>query len=609
MRWAWLLLLLLLPVPAAASGYADLGTLEREAVDDALAMRGLTIEPEPQGKMIAQVHVVNLDVFLARERVPLVWANIFHRTTRESHVLRESLLHAGDHYDQALVEETTRNLQEPTLSNVVAVLPVRSMEPGMVELLIVTRDVWSLRFNQDYEAAGGRLNYYTASLSENNLFGWRKNLAAVFVMDQGSMSFGPSYIDPNVLGTRLRLRASFSWLWERELGGWLGGLRAGAQEGTRSTFSLEYPLWSLARRWGAYADFNHYDGVVRRFYGSELYPEPLGNGATAPWVYRMKSVNTYESVTRSFPTTSVIHRVSLGHEFALSRPTFMSDFPYPEGSSEREQFARKVFPLSERASEAFLAYELFTPTYRTLRDFNTFDFREDTRIGPWLWLKAGQASTALGSERNFAVFQTSFDMAGDLLGGLQGVGASWESRVYDSQATDQLMRGRFVLATPVLGGVVRVVAAGNMAVLMNNRRGRYFLVGGSAGADTNPTLGDGYPRTFDSVLRGYPVNAFYGTGAKLVGHVEVRTMAIKLAFLRLGGLVFFDAGHAAEHLDNLSLYEDVGFGLRLLLPQLNTYALRADWAFPLRTSHRSSTTPEVPAGWPGRMTFGFRQVF
>ena len=599
MRWAWLLLLLL-PTTAAAAGYADLGKLEREAVDDALAARGLTIEPEPQGKMIAKVHVVNLDVFLARERVPLVWANIFHRTTREDHVLRESLLQAGDHYDQALAEETTRNLQDPTLSNVVAVLPVKSTTPGMVDLLIVTRDVWSLRLNQDYEASGSYLMHYTASLSENNLLGWRKNLAAVFVMNQGEMHFGPNYIDPNILGTRLRLRAAFYWIWAREG----RSIEGGPQEGTSSLFSLEYPLWSLARRWGADAEFSHFDGVIRQFRGAEIAQIPLADGINVPWVYHLKTINSSASVTRSFPRPSVIQRVSLGHELALYRPTFMPDFRYPEGSAQRDQFASQAFQYSERAADLFLSYQLFTPTYRTFRDFNTFDFREDMRIGPWLGLKLGRASTLVGSDRDFTLFQTSFDMAGDLLGGVQSAGASWSSRVQDDgEVTNQSINGRFVLATPILGRILRVVAAGNLGVLVNNTHKLRFYVGGANGTDTSATLADGYPRTFDSVLRGYPVNEFSGLGAKIVGHVEVRSVALKLAFLRLGGLVFFDAGHAADSLDHLSLYEDVGFGLRLLLPQLNTYALRADWAFPLRAS------PSMPAGWPGRLTFGFRQVF
>jgi hypothetical protein len=596
MRGACLLLLFLLPASAAASGYADLGKLEREAVDDALSLRGLSIEPEPQAKIIGVVHVVNLDVFLPRERVPLVWANIFHRTTREHHVRRESLLYAGDRYDQDLVEETTRNLQDPTLSNVVAVLPVKSSTPGMVDVLIVTRDVWSLRFNQDFEFQQGQLIYYTASLSENNLLGWRKNLAAVFEMNQGEMSFGPNYIDPNIMGTRLKLKAAFYGIWARQI----GEIAAGPYEGTSSLFHLEYPLYSLASRWGAAADFSHVDGVIRRFLGTELREIPLdgiirnacnpGPAAlpgqeTAPWMYRRRTVNTSEVVTRSFPRPRIIQRVSIGYELALVRPSFTPDFPYPDGSSQRVQFAQEVFPLSERTADLFVRYDLFTPRYRTYRDFNTFDFREDVQLGSTLSLKAGRASTLVGSDKDFSVFQTSLDFAADWWGGRESVGGSWEGRLADGQMSNQLVEGRASLATPVLAHLFRVVAAGNVGFLYENTRKRYFFVGG------------------DNGLRGYPVGEFVGCGALFIGHIEARSMALKLAFLRLGGLLFFDAGHAAADAGSLTFYDDVGFGLRLLIPQLNTYALRADWAFPLRP------VPGMPAGWPGRMSFGFRQVF
>ena len=598
MRGACLCLLFLLSfaASAAAAGYADLGKLEREAVDDALALRGLRIEPEPQGKIITQVHVVNLDVFLARERVPLVWANIFHRTTREHHIRRESLLQAGDRYDQDLAEETTRNLQDPTLSNVVAVLPVTSATPGTVDVLIVTRDVWSLRFNQDFQAQQNYLLYYTASLSENNLFGWRKYVAAVFVMDQGEMSLGPNYVDPNILGTRLRFEAAFYWNWRRDP----GPFNPGREEGSSSRFHLEYPLYSLASRWGAAVDFSHYDGVYRRFLGTELRTVPFDNVSrsicnpgpaalpgeeTAPWMYRLKTINTSESVTRSFPRPSVIQRISLGHELNLIRPSFTDDFPYPDGSSERQLFAQEVFPLSERISDVFLRYQLFTPRYRTYRDLNTFDFREDMQIGPSLSLKAGRAASFIGSDKDLTLFQTSLDLTADWWGGLQSVGGSWEARVAGDDVTDQLIHGRFTLATPVLARVFRVVAAGNLGLLYENTRKRYFVEGGDTG------------------LRGYPVGEFVGCSAAFIGHIEARSMALKLAFLRLGGLLFFDAGDAGADAHSLIFYDDVGFGLRLLIPQLNTYALRADWAFPLRPA------PGVPVGWPGRITFGFRQVF
>jgi hypothetical protein len=182
--------------------------------------------------------------------------------------------------------------------------------------------------------------------------------------------------------------------------------------------------------------------------------------------------------------------------------------------------------------------------------------------------------------------------------------------VVGGEVTDQLVRGRAILATPVLAGLLRVVAAGNLGLLFRNTRKRFFAVGGDTGPGGNESIpgdyqvdGDSGLRAYDSVLRGYPVGEFVGCGAQFVGHIEARSMALKLAFLRLGGLLFFDAGHAAADASRLAFYSDAGFGLRLLIPQLDTYSLRADWAFPLRPA------PGMPAGWPGRMTFGFRQVF
>jgi hypothetical protein len=488
-------------------------------------------------------------------------------------------------------------------------------------LLIVTRDVWSLRFNQSFEAQGNHLLYYTGQLSENNLFGWRKFLAAVFIMDQGEMYFGPNYVDPNILGTRLKLQAAFYWIWARQI----GEIAAGPQEGTSSHVRLEYPLWSLARRWGGYAEFRHFDAVIRRFLGANLRQIPLDGTPrnacdplpavspdvpTAPWLYRLKTVSTSAALTRSFPRPTVIQRVSLGHELSLVRPSFTSDFPYAQGSPERAQFSQEVFPLSERVADLFLRYELFTPRYRVFRDLNTFDFRENIRLGPYLSLTAGRAGAWVGSERDMSIFQTSFGLTNAALGGLQSVGGSWEARVVGGEVTDQLVRGRVTLATPVLARLLRVVAAGNLGLLFRNTRKRYFAVGGDTGLAGNESIrsdyqvdGDSGLRAYDSVLRGYPVGEFVGCGAQFVGHIEARSMALKLAFLRLGGLLFFDAGHAAADAKRLAFYGDAGFGLRLLIPHLDTYSLRADWAFPLRPA------PGMPAGWPGRMTFGFRQVF
>ncbi len=587
--------LLLLALLATDSGYQQLGQLEREAVDDALAMRRLEIDPAPEGKRVGWVYVVNLDIFLPRDRVPLLWVNLFHRTTREQHIRRECLLQAGDVYRQSLAEETARNLKDPALSNVVAVLPVRTREPDGVDVLIVTRDVLSIRLNQDFEFQAGELIYYTASLSENNLMGWRKTASMVFVMRQGDMSFGPNYVDPNILGSRLKLQAAFYWIWARQL----GRIAAGPSEGTSSRLRLEYPLYSLASRWGAFIDFSHFVGVRRQFYGAELATISLADEASAPCgrpgsvpaqdaapcVYRERSLGGTSGVTRSFPGQGVIQRVTLGHELSLHRASLPKDFPAdPE---LRTRFEARVLPRAQRTSMPTLQYEAFAPRYRVYRDLDTFDFREDWRLGPRASLKVGRAIEALGSDIGFTSLGAWADWATDAGNGLQSVSAGWQTRLHGTDMTDQTVTARTTLASPVLAHTARLVASGEAGLCLDDRLNHGFAAGGQTG------------------LRGYPVGAFGGPGAQAyyLAHLEARSVALKAWSLRLGGLLFVDAGHAAATPRNLELYGDVGVGLRLLIPQLNTYALRADWAFPVRP------LGGTPAGWPGRASFGFRQVF
>lgn len=586
---------LLIALLVASSGYQDLGQLEREAVDDALAARRLEIDPAPEGKRVDWVWVVNLDIFLPRDRVPLLWVNHFHRTTREQHVRRESLLQVGDVYRQALADETMRNLQDAALSNVVVVLPVKTREPNSVDVLIVTRDLLSIRLNQDFEYQAGQLIYYTASLSENNVMGWRKNAAISFVMRQGDIWFGPNYIDPNVLGSRLKLQVAFNWIWSRQL----GHIAAGPSEGSSSRVRLEYPLYSLASRWGAFTDFSHFIGVKRQFYGADLATIALddpnakcgrpgnstSNPGAVPCLFRDRSLGGTSGVTRSFATDRLVHRLTLGHELTLRRTSLPQDFPADPELATR--FADRVMPPAQRTSIPTFQYEVFTPNYRVYRDLNTFDFREDWRLGPHATFKIGRASELVGSDFAFTNLSASADWTADAGDGLQSFAASWEARIRGSDVTDQVITARTTLASPVLARTLRLVASGEAAFIVDDRLNRGYAVGGQSG------------------LRGYPVGAFGGLGARAyyLAHVEARTMPLKAWFLRVGGLAFVDAGHAATGARDLALYEDVGVGVRLLLPHLNTYTLRADWAFPLRP------LGGLPAGWPGRASLGFRQVF
>ena len=76
--------------------------------------------------------------------------------------------------------------------------------------------------------------------------------------------------------------------------------------------------------------------------------------------------------------------------------------------------------------------------------------------------------------------------------------------------------------------------------------------------------------------------------------------AIRFLFgIRVGAMLFYDAGHAADTIDQLSIQHDIGLGIRSLTPQLSREVFRFDLAAPL-------TGPG--AGHP-RLILGFRQAF
>jgi hypothetical protein len=581
--------------PARAEAPRALGRLEQESVDEALAGLGLRVEPHPEGKVVGAIAVVNQEVFSQRDwKFQLL--NFFHRTTRPYILQRELLVKPGLPYDEALVEESIRNLQsppqlviggrpfgQPELSSVVAIVPVASSRPGTVDLLVVTRDVWSLRFNTNFEFQQNTLSLLDTSLSENNLFGWRKYMSVGFTMDQGAYAIGPTYFDPNVAGTRLTLLAAASTIYTRG---------TNAYEGNGELFSLRYPLFSLASRWGGGVDVSHQDAVVRNFRGNalrlvDLDGMPAGVVEAIPYEYRRTVAAVNSSGVRSFGV-DVIQRVTVGHLFDARRSSVLSDFPGdpadPQRALDERRFLDQLAPVSEQRSEPYVGYDLFTPRYAVYRDLNTFDLRENRQLGPALSLRVGYGLPALGADFTAVALSGAASWAADLDGGYGQVLVQGGARLRDDRWIDQNATARLYVTTPVLKRAIRIVLSTEAdAARADTQRRRYFL-GGSTG------------------LRGYAIGDFQGT-SMLVSHAEVRTAPLPIFSQRFGALLFYDVGHAAASFRELVPHHDFGLGLRWLIPQLNSSVLRFDWAI------ATQSTPFTAAGLPGRFSAGFLQVF
>jgi hypothetical protein len=573
---------------ARAEPLASLGALERQSVMEALSALGLTLDASPAGKRIGRIYVVNQEVFSPHD-LHLQFLNHLHFTTRPEMVGRELLLAPGQPWSEALADESVRNLQAPPplffadgsrfaapqISSVVALVPVLATEPGTVDLLVVTRDLWSLRFNTEFQFQRDTLSSLKTSVSENNLFGWRKNLAAGFELDQGRFGVGPTYFDPNLSGTRLTLLLSGTAWYARD---------TNRYEGDNETLSLRYPLYALANRWGAGLDASHQDAIVRHFCDNQLCPVAVG-GATVPFAFRRRDLAVDANLVRSFGR-SVIQRVTAGYRVERPRSLVLADFPLDPATPDLpRQFLEAWAPRSETRSEPYLRYELFTPRYGVFRELDTFDLRESRRLGPLLAFEVGAGLPALGADRVAYPMRATASWAAAPAGTGFGVAQIQASaRARPGELIDQRLSALAFVASPPIAGVARVVVAATSDVARADTYRTRFFLGGDTG------------------LRGYQIGEFQGTVAA-AAHAEVRTLPLALASQRFGALLFYDVGHAADSYTALVPHHDVGIGLRWLIPQLNSSVLRIDWAIATQSG------PYTEPGFPGRITAGFMQSF
>ena len=563
------------------SNNSPLGSYERDALAQALARRHLTVEQHPEGKVVRRILVVSLPVF-GHEEGFLRWFNLFHVTSRQYVVRREVLLRPGQVWDEDLVDETRRRLRDPLFTSLAVVEPVvaEGGAPDQIDLLVVTRDIWSLRTNTSYEIQESSLTRLSMSLSENNLFGLHKQVAVVFDMDQGAFAIGPQYIDKNLAGRHLQLLAKWDAVFGRV---------SGSLEGSTSYTSFSYPLWSLETPWGAGVTATHYDAIARSFLGTSLrtYDNPdTADVEAVPWEYHERDVDLESSVVRQLGHR-IKSRITAGHRLSIHRPSVLDTFPGDDVT--RAAFERDVLPRSERSSALFLRYSLFTPQYVVYRNIDTFDLPEDAQLGPQLSFEVAAASTLLGSERTFETAALSgvwtVNLAGD---GVVQFAASASSRLEGDDLIDNLVSASVSGATPARLGA-RLAWRLLWSRRYNETSNHLFTLGGDTG------------------LRGYQIGAFVGTGpeqVRILGNLEVRTLPFKALFTRMGGVAFYDAGHAADCYrgcqDSLALYQDVGLGLRVLVPQFQPTVFRFDYALPLNGPG---------SGFPGRFIAGFKQVF
>ncbi|MEO7735316.1 MAG: hypothetical protein ABIY55_30465, partial [Kofleriaceae bacterium] len=453
--------------------------------------------------------------------------------------------------------------------SVVAVIPVAARTPGQVDVLIITRDIWSLRLNTQYTFQQGKLTNLAMSLSENNFLGRRDVLAAALTMDQGSIAVGPLFIDKNLLGEHLDLRVRVDDILNRDA---LTKHSKLDSEGTQSTITLTRPLWSLASEWAGGVSFTHRFAIDRQYRGTGLRTfddtDPVTMLVT-PFdrQYAMRRWGTNAYVTRQWGD-ALKQQLSFGHSYDHQRPRPLASFSGDD--AQRARFVAGVLPRSEVTSVPYVEYSFFTPRYRTLRNLTTFDLAEDARIGPDLDVSLGFGLKLIGSDENFQRFAgaTGWTVPWSRDGFVR-VAAALAGRYQLGEWIDNSFTGSLRGATPVIAHTFRFLAQTSLSTRWHNTQNQFYAIGS------------------DSGLRGFSINEFIGQRVFNL-QLEARTLPYPIWVLRLGAVAFYDLGGAADSLAQMTVHQDAGLGLRMLVPQTSAQLFKIDLAVPFDGASRGT---------------------
>lgn len=514
----------------------------------AMAKLRMTPEAAPDGKRVAFVEVVRYEVLVEHEPFPTFF-NWFHWVTTEKTIRRELLFEVGDTFDPEVVAESARNLRAMVIFALVKIVPVKGRKPGEVGLLVVTRDLWSLRLESQLQRTDSHIDLVELRMTERNLLGRNKLAAVRWGLGPTTWSPGLRYADRRVFGEPMSLNLGSDAFFRRT---------DSKYDGLQLTGLLQQPFFDLKQREGWSLNTLYQRLVVRRTQAGDV----VTNADGVPLVWDHEALSADALWRRQYGGRYVV-RLSAG--LGLSRvereaneETGLDGFDEGDGSRFREA----DLPPSRVEVGPIIGAALFRGRFRTYRDLAAYGISEDVRLGPSLGVSARVPRVLLGSTADAAVLGGSATWAEDWAGnGLAELAVAGELRVQDAERFDEhyLVRAR---------GATPPVVWGRLVTRVDWLRQRHDTVSNLV------SLGG------DNGLRGYQTQRFLGRNAdRLRGNVEWRSKPVALSFLHLGGLLFYDFGAVYEGDRPRRLFQSVGVGLRAMLPQFNRFVVRFDLGY------------------------------
>lgn len=542
MRFVWLAAWAVLGCGVASAG-DGLPTAEMAASGTVQAvqsegLRGSDVpsdrELEASAARIGKIHIDNGDVFdltdPAEDRALYRLANRIHRRT-QPHVIRAHLLfREGEPYQRRLLDESARMLREERYLADATIEPVRYAD-GVVDIAVVTRDVWSLNPGVSFGRRGGT-NHFGIELQELNLLGRGIELDIDHVSTVDRDGTSVELIDRHAWGRHAALALRYAHNSDGD--GWL--------------LALERPFYALDTRWAAGGRLERQDQVDSLYSLGEEFERYRRQGQTAQFYWGRSNGLRDDWVSRW----------TFG--IAQDRQQFRA---VPDG------FGSGLLPHDRDLIYPWLGWEGVQDDFQVWRNRNQIGRAEDVLLGTRLHARIGRASAALGSDRDAWIYQFGASK-GYALGDHDNVllGAELGGRHEAGQSADLQLdaHARYYHALSE-----RNLVFGRLETSWGRNLGleRSLLLGG------------------DNGLRGYPLRYQGGDGRALLT-LEQRYFTDWYPFrlFRVGAAAFFDVGRTFGDdglgTPNYGWLKDVGIGLRLGNTRMSVgNVIHIDLAFPL----------------------------
>ena len=486
------------------------------------------------GARIGEVRIRALEIFdtaIPEEDTALFrLANTLHIRTRESTIADQLLFDAGQPYDGRLLQESARLLRDTRYLHDAYIVPV-ALRDGVVDIEVVTQDVWTLNPGVSFGRKGGE-STSGLELEELNLLGTGAQIGIGRTKDVDRTSTLFKYRDRQ-LGR--------SW-WSLALD------YADNSDGERQGILLDRDFYALDARWAAGGSVLDDERIDSRYDQGEVVDE---------YQVRQKGATVYGGWSRGLVAGEVLRwRAGYTYDDRQFDPVPGSKLPAD-------------IPPDRTLAYPWVSAEWLQDDFREVRNRDQIERTEDFAYGWRARGRIGFASSAFGADRSAV-----------MLGGSVSRGFSWDGRnslllsaAFDGRHEDGEFRNVLLEAA---ARYYRVHSARRIGFI-----GLSVVLGHELDADRQVLLGG------DNGLRGYPLRYQGGEGRWLLT-MEQRFYSDWYPFrlVHVGGAVFADVGAAfgtnpygSETRDTLA---DVGFGLRLGNSRSGLgNVLHIDVAFPL----------------------------